>query len=154
MSSASTNQIAFRLAALAFSALLLGGCGDGGDATKVEDGATSTTAATGDTPDLSDAEWTDLTDKDVVTVQARDNIFVKPYIEVRAGTTVTFNNRGRNQHNVLAVPEDRFESIEAEELEPGMKQEVTFTAPGDYPYYCSLHGTATKGMVGAIRVVE
>ena len=35
---ASTNQIAFRLAALAFSALRRGGCGDGGDATKVEDG--------------------------------------------------------------------------------------------------------------------
>ena len=30
----------------------------------------------------------------------------------------------------------------------------TLTEPGDYAYYCSLHGTATKGMTGAIRVLE
>ena len=30
----------------------------------------------------------------------------------------------------------------------------TFNAPGYYRYYCSLHGSPTKGMVGAIRVVK
>jgi plastocyanin len=26
--------------------------------------------------------------------------------------------------------------------------------PGDYAYYCSLHGTPTAGMIGGLRVVE
>ena len=140
-------------AAVAVAALVLVGCGDGDDTTASDD-VTTTTSAASATPDLSGAEWADLTTETAVKVQARDNVFVKPYIEVKAGTTVTFTNRGRNQHNVIAVPEGTFESIEADDLEPGTSQEVTFTAPGDYPYYCSLHGTTTKGMVGAIRVVE
>ena len=141
------------LVATAVAVLVLTGCGDGDDANSVDEGVTTTTAAAG-APDLSDAEWTDLTAEAEVKVQARDNVFVKPYIEVKAGTTVTFTNRGRNQHNVIAVPEGTFETIEADSLEPGSSQDITFTAPGDYPYYCSLHGTTTKGMVGAIRVVE
>ena len=131
----------------------LSGCSSD-DSAKGGDGSTTTATTAAPGPDLADAEWSDQTADTAVTVQARDNIFVKPYIEVKAGTTVTFTNRGRNQHNVLAVPEDRFESIEADDLEPGSSQDVTFTAPGDYPYYCSLHGTATKWMVGAVRVVE
>lgn len=147
------------LAVLALTLPVLVGCGGGEDATGVDDGPAATTTAAGggsgdDVPDLTDAEWTDLTAETDVKVQARDNVFVKPYIEVKAGTTVTFTNRGRNQHNVIAVPEGTFDTIEAEDLEPGTSQDVTFTAPGDYPYYCSLHGTTTKGMVGAIRVVE
>jgi plastocyanin len=29
---------------------------------------------------------------------------------------------------------------------------VTFAAPGTYSYYCSLHGSATFGMIGRIIV--
>jgi plastocyanin len=148
------RSISAPLAALALALLVLTGCGDSDDAAVDDAAATTTTAAGAEVPDLTDAEWTDLTTEADVKVQARDNVFVKPYIEVKAGTTVTFTNRGRNQHNVIAVPEGTFETIDAEDLEPGTSQEITFTAPGDYPYYCSLHGTTTKGMVGAIRVVE
>lgn len=143
------------LAASAVALLLLVGCGSDSDEKSGPSNGSSTTAAGTDKgPDLGGADWVDMTGEADVKVQARDNIFVKPYIEVKAGTTVTFTNRGRNQHNVLAVPEGKFATIEAEDLEPGASQEVTFQAPGDYPYYCSLHGTSTKGMVGAIRVVE
>jgi plastocyanin len=148
------RPISAPLVALALALLVLTGCGDSDDAAVDDTAATTTTAAGAEVPDLTDAEWTDLTAEADVKVQARDNVFVKPYIEVKAGTTVTFTNRGRNQHNVIAVPEGTFETIDAEDLEPGTSQEITFTAPGDYPYYCSLHGTTTKGMVGAIRVVE
>jgi plastocyanin len=27
-----------------------------------------------------------------------------------------------------------------------------FTEPGEYPYYCTAHGTKTRGMIGKIVV--
>ncbi len=87
-------------------------------------------------------------------VDARDNNFVAPYVEVKVGETISFDNVGRNQHNVLPVVEGAFSAIEAEAFEPGTVREVTFDQAGTFPYYCSLHGTTTKGMVGAVRVIE
>lgn len=104
--------------------------------------------------DLSDKTFEDLTGSSTVEVDAVDNNFKPAYIEIKAGTEVTFTNQGRNQHNVLPVDEGAFEPIDVEEFEPGTSQSITFDEPGDYPYYCSLHGTKTKGMVGAVRVVE
>lgn len=133
--------------------MALAGCGDGDDATTAPTVAETTAPAGEDTPDLSDEEFEDLTDQSEVTVQARDNTFVSDYITIKAGTTVTWTNRGRTEHNVLPVVDGAFTPIEIEDLEPGMSASITFDEPGDYPYYCSLHGTKTKGMVGAVRVV-
>ena len=44
--------------------------------------------------------------------------------------------------------------IDQEDFDPGDEGAVTFDEVGDFPYYCSLHGTPTKGMIGGIRVVE
>lgn len=133
-------------------AAILGGCGDGESATD-----TTTTVAPAsdgaDAVDLSDKEFEDLTAETEVDVQARDNTFVADYITIKAGTTVTWTNRGRTEHNVLPAVDGAFVPIEVQDLEPGMSASITFDEPGDFPYYCSLHGTKTKGMVGAIRVV-
>jgi plastocyanin len=51
------------------------------------------------------------------------------------------------------VEDGAFEPIEIADLQPGDASSITFDEPGEYPYYCSLHGTTTKGMVGAIRVL-
>ena len=104
--------------------------------------------------DLSDKEFVDETGTDAVEVDAVDNNFRPPYIEIDAGTTVTFVNDGRNDHNVIPVVDGAFPEIPTEDFEPEDTGEVTFDEAGDYPYYCSLHGTKTKGMVGAIKVVE
>lgn len=103
--------------------------------------------------DLSGKPFEDRTGSAVVEIDAVDNAFRPAYVEISPGTTVTFTNRGRTQHNVLPVAEGAFDPIEVDELEPGTSRSLTFDEPGDYPYYCSLHGTTTKGMVGAIRVV-
>ena len=47
-----------------------------------------------------------------------------------------------------------FAEIPAEDFQPKDEDAITFTVPGDYAYYCSLHGTPDKGMIGAIRVLE
>ena len=104
--------------------------------------------------DLGDKTFEDLTASSTVEVDAVDNNFKPAYIEVKAGTTVTFTNAGRSEHNVLPVEEGAFDPIDVEEFEPGTSQTVTFDEVGDVPYYCSLHGTTTQGMVGAVRVVE
>lgn len=114
-----------------------------------------TTTIPGDV-DLSDVEWVDLTAEDEVLIQVRDNQFLPSHFVVAAGTPITFRNVGRNVHNALPVAENEpFEPIETEEFEPQDEVEMTFGEPGEYPYpfYCSLHGTTTKGMVGAVRVV-
>lgn len=60
----------------------------------------------------------------------------------------------RNRHNVLPDEEGDFKEVQVDELDPGMKASRTFDEVGEFGYYCSLHGTPTKGMFGAIKVVE
>ena len=139
-------------AALPFG-LLVTGCGSGGSATSTDNAAaTSTTVDTG--VDLSKATFVDDTDQKKVEVDAVDNNFRDQYITIKAGTTVVFTNAGRNQHNVLPVVPGAFKQAETDDFEPGTSYSVTFDEVGDDPYYCSLHGTTTKGMTGAIRVVK
>ena len=141
------------LAALVHPGLsVLAACGD--------DSASESTAAADLTSDTvsdtaaPDADFEDLTGKAKVVVQARDNSFVSQYVTVSAGTEVTFDNRGRNPHNAVPVDEGAFEGIDTEALQPGDAGAVVFDEPGDYAYYCTLHGTETAGMVGTIRVVD
>lgn len=140
---------------IAAATAVTAGCGSGEPAVPLTQAATATTAAPGgaEGPDLSTETFADLTGESTVAVQARDNSFVKPYIEVSAGTTVDFTNRGRNQHNVIPTVDGAFAEIPAEDFQPKDEGSITFTVPGDYAYYCSLHGTPTKGMIGAIRVL-
>lgn len=131
-------------------AALTAGCGD--DATTSGTSASSTLPASSSV-DLSDVDWVDRTDEAEVTIQSRDNTFMPGYVIVKAGTPITFRNAGRTEHNALPVDEISFDGIETEQFEPRAEHTITFDEPGDYPYYCSLHGTTTKGMVGAVRVV-
>lgn len=89
-----------------------------------------------------------------VTIDARDNIYVPQFIEVKKGTKVTWENTGRNRHNVLPDDEGDFVEIPVDQLDPGMEASRTFEETGEFGYYCSLHGSKTKGMFGAIKVVD
>lgn len=145
--------------ALALSLVLAStGCSssDGSDGT-----ATTTTAAaevTTPTVDLETVTFEDMTGQAAVTIDAVDNNFEPQYIEISPGTAVTFKNDGRNSHNVVPVGDSGIQEIPTDEFEPGTETKVTldskatFDEPGDYRYYCTLHGTTNKGMVGAIRV--
>lgn len=99
-------------------------------------------------------KWVDRTGKAEVLVNARDNKFVPQYVEVSAGTEVRFDNIGRTPHNVLPVTDGQFEPIATESLQAGDSAVIRLDEPGEYPYYCSLHGTKAKGMVGRILVTE
>ena len=140
------------LAPLALPVLLLAAaCGEQASAGP---NASDDAAAVADEPTVSDEEFEDLTGEAKVVIEARDNTFMGQYVTVSAGTEVTFDNRGRNPHNAVPVEPGAFEGIDTEALEPGNAATVVLDEPGEYPYYCTLHGTETAGMVGMIRVVE
>jgi plastocyanin len=131
--------------------------GDGGSsdttATTAEPGTGGSDLATA-TAEMDEGDVVDKTGEAAVIVNARDNYFDPKYVEVKKGTTITFLNDGRNVHNVLPVAEGAFTPIETGAFDPGAEGQITFGEVGDFPYYCSLHGSRTKGMIGGVKVVE
>lgn len=149
-----------RRATLAMLALLVAGvgataaCGGGDDAGSGGAGgdgggmASEGDEPTGDVPD--DVVVLDGTE---VRVQSLDNTFRAPDIQIAPGTTVTWTNDGRNEHDVLPVEGDAW-GVEVDGFQPGDSYAHTFTEPGVYDYYCSIHGTTSAGMVGTVVVAD
>ena len=145
-----TALVLLALALAAGGAAACGGDDDGGSgqASGEGDGGGLASEGAGDVPD--DAVVIDGT---AAAVQSLDNTFRAPDIQVQPGTTVTWTNDGRNEHDVLPVEGDAW-GVEVEDFQPGASYEHTFTEPGVYDYYCSIHGTTTAGMVGTVVVAE
>lgn len=139
------------VAAVVLLLVLALGAGCGADE---EAGPPASSVVAPEGPDLGGVDFVDETGAGEVEVDAVDNTFIPDYVEVHAGTAITFRNDGRNDHNVLPVRDGAFSEVPTEAFGPEAEATVTFDEPGDFAYYCSLHGTPTKGMVGAVRVVE
>ena len=127
------RQLAALAAGAAIAPLLLAGCGGDDDSAG---GATS------------------LVEGVESPVQAIDNSFRPEEVTVAAGTEVVWTNDGRNEHNVLPADEAESWGVQVTDFEPGDEYRHRFTEPGTYAYYCSLHGTKDKGMVGTIVVTD
>lgn len=96
----------------------------------------------------------DWTGRSAVGIDVQDNAFDQRVVVISAGTELTWTNKGRNEHNVRPAIEGAFDSISAASLAvKGDSASRLFAEPGDYPYFCSLHGTATNGQTGRIIVV-
>ena len=117
------------------SAAPLAGCGG--------DGA----SASGDTSTTEAAAPTGV----VVPVVTLDNSFRPQALEVHVGDAVEWENRGNNEHNVLSIEGDDW-GVQVTEFQPGDVYTHVFTEPGEYAYYCSIHGSEQAGMVGTITV--
>ena len=85
----------------------------------------------------------------VVTIHIRDNSFSPAALNVAAGTTVRWVNDGRNTHNV--TPHSGY-AYRSGNLKPGKSYVHTFEDPGSFAYYCTLHGTPTKGQHAELAV--
>jgi plastocyanin len=132
------------LAALAAAlALATAGCSSGGDSGKT-------------TLELVDLRGQAEGYRPEVTVSVKDNVFIPRGIRVDPGTKVTFTNEGRSAHDILASDPDQDYGakfgVAADEFGPGASWSFTFTKPGVYRIYCSLHGTADAGMTGVVVV--
>lgn len=159
----STTSVSLPLGLAA--AILLVGCGADGpdtaavDATETADAATApTTPATTAAATTATAPADDAADREpngiVIEVLARDNSFLPEDIEITAGTEVRWENRGRNDHNVLPADDTLDWGVDVDAFAPGDVYSALFDTPGTYPYYCSLHGTSDFGMIGTIVVTE
>ena len=89
----------------------------------------------------------------VVRIPAIDNNFRPKDSTAKVGDTVTFVNKGKNDHNVLPKAGAEW-GTDINGLKPGESYSYVFSKPGVYPYYCSIHGTTKVGMVGTITVSE
>ena len=81
-------------------------------------------------------------------VAVRNNFFEPDALEVEPGATVVWAWEGGVTHNVT------FDDGEASGNQASGTYERTFAAAGTYPYHCTIHGTATTGMRGAVTVAE
>jgi plastocyanin len=87
----------------------------------------------------------------VKQVAAIDNTFRPQVIEIAVGDEVVWENRGQNEHDVLSVVEATW-GVEVASFQPGDVWAHVFTEPGEYAYYCSIHGNETAGMIGTVIV--
>jgi plastocyanin len=73
-----------------------------------------------------------------------DNFTFEPaQLSVKVGTTVTWKNRDDIPHTVVSAGKFRSKTLDTDD-----SYSFTFTAPGDYTYFCSLH----PHMKGTIKV--
>lgn len=76
------------------------------------------------------------------TVKIDNFTFDPPRLTVKAGTTVTWYNEDDIPHTVAAVGKQ----FRSKALDTDGKFSFTFTTPGSYEYFCSLHPHMT-GMI-------
>ena len=73
-----------------------------------------------------------------------DNFVFEPAeLTVKVGTTVTWTNRDDIPHLIVSAGKFRSKTLDTDD-----KFSYTFTAAGDYKYFCSLH----PHMTGLIKV--
>ena len=88
--------------------------------------------------------------QDPNVIVMRDNAFEPPNISVPAGTTITWQNKGRAPHSATSDAGLFDTGVITSQTEAS----VTLTTPGSYPYFCRIHGAAGgSGMAGTIVVV-
>ena len=73
-----------------------------------------------------------------------DNFTFEPaQLTIKVGTTVTWKNRDDIPHTVVSAGKFRSKTLDTDD-----SYSFTFTAAGDYSYFCSLH----PHMTGTIKV--
>ena len=99
----------------------------------------------------------DYTGQTEVVISIEDNVFHDRVITVSAGTKVTWVNNGRNRHNVMPSLEEGesrwFLGLNEDLFDEAGSASLRFEQDGYFPYFCTFHGTATRGQTGQIFVI-
>src|SRR5579871_1984490 len=79
-----------------------------------------------------------------IEVQIKDFMFGPKTLTVPVGTTVVWTNNDDDPHTVASLDKTTFKSSA---LDTGEKYSYTFTKPGKYAYFCSVHPKMTAEVV-------
>ena len=80
---------------------------------------------------------------DTATVKIDNFTFNPPVLTIKAGTTVTFTNNDDIPHTVVA----KDKTFRSKTLDTDDNFTFTFTTPGSFAYFCSLHPHMTGTIV-------
>jgi plastocyanin len=80
---------------------------------------------------------------DETTVTIDNFTFAPAALTVKVGTTVTWKNHDDIPHTIVSAGKFRSKALDTDD-----SYSFTFTAAGDYTYFCSLH----PHMTGTIKV--
>ncbi|MEZ5139125.1 MAG: cupredoxin domain-containing protein [Acidimicrobiales bacterium] len=94
--------------------------------------------------DRSPATTTPLAQPEVL-IDADGRSFDLADVEVAAGTTVEWRNTGSSTHHLVRR---LGAAVVADDLEPGAIESATFSEPGTYEFFCTIH----EGMTGTVTV--
>jgi plastocyanin len=86
---------------------------------------------------------TPLAAEDTMTVKIDNFTFAPQRITVHPGTTVTWTNEDDIPHTVVSTTL----AFRSKALDTDDKYSFTFTTPGSYDYFCSLHPHMTGTIV-------
>ena len=144
--------------------LFLTGCGSDDGGAEVDAEGASDDGEVSDDGEASDAafppqnpvvkrptEFEDLTGQASVEVEVADNVYRTRNFIVDPGTEIVFVNVGANPHNVVPSAEGAFEQITKEALDEGPAT-LVLDQPGDYAFFCSIHGGPNWGQTGFVVV--
>lgn len=84
---------------------------------------------------LAGAAWLGASPVVAEEVKIGNFAFNPPEVTVRSGTTVTWTNGDDSPHTVVA----KDHQFRSKALDTADKFSFTFTTPGVYEYFCSLH---------------
>lgn len=79
-------------------------------------------------------------------IEIRDMHFTPDAVTIAAGGTVTWVNKDESPHTVT----DKGLAFRSAALDTDERFSHTFTAPGDFTYFCTIHPM----MVGRIKVIQ
>ena len=86
-----------------------------------------------------------------MNIDAQNNAFSPPSIVVSPGTKVTWTNKDQTAHDVKKQVDTadfggKF-GVSVGDFGPGATYSFTFTKPGTYPYFCSIHSLMSGTIV-------
>jgi plastocyanin len=83
-----------------------------------------------------------LAGADEVKVAISNFTFAPQQLTIKAGTTIVWTNEDDIPHTIVSPPNVRSKPLDSED-----KFSFTFTTPGTYKYFCSLHPHMTGTIV-------
>jgi len=123
------NGYLIACAALLILAMVSAGCSSAGPAAPAGPAASPAPASSGTAA--------------AVTIQ--NFAFSPATITVKPGTTVTWTNQDGASHTITS--DSTPAAFSSATLANGATYQFTFTAPGTYPYHCSIHPSMTGTVV-------